>query len=121
MSNRKPDHTMATSRRQFLGRTLSASTALIASSTLIASTATAAEPTMLSEDDPIAMALGYKADATQVDTARFPKRSGPEGSKQLCSNCTLYTDKGNGVGLCSAIPGKLVAGPGWCQAWVGNV
>ena len=91
---------------------------------LIATTAAATGATrafaateMLDEADPIAVSLGYKADATQVDVEKYPKRAGPEGAKQLCSNCSLYTDKGNGVGLCAAIPGKLVAGPGWCQVW----
>jgi len=109
------------SRRKFLARSFTASAAMMAGSSLIASTATAAEPTVLSEDDPIAMALGYKADANQVDTAKYPKRAGTQGAKQLCSNCTLYTATTDGMGLCSAIPGKLVTGAGWCQAWVGNV
>lgn len=122
MSNKQTNKSIHTaSRRQFLGRAISASTAVIASSSLIASSATAAEPTVLREDDPIAIALGYKADASQVDTTKNPKRAGAEGAKQLCSNCTLYTAQGGGMGLCSAIPGKLVAGPGWCKAWVGNV
>jgi len=72
----------------------------------------------LSEDDPTAIALGYKHDANAVDTARFPKRAGVEGSKQLCSNCKLYVDQGDGWGTCSIFQGKLVAGPGWCNAWI---
>ncbi len=92
--------------------------------TLIATTATAlaakpglaAEP--LDEADPIAVALGYKADASAVDVSRFPKRAGEEGAEQFCSNCALYKDVNGTYGTCSAVPGKLVAAAGWCNVWV---
>ena len=108
-------------RRDFLRDSIGAAAVAIAGPTLIASTAHAAEPPILEESDPIAMALGYKADASQVDTSKYPKRSGEQGSKQICANCSLYQARDNAVGSCAAIPGKLVAGAGWCQAWVGNV
>ncbi len=73
---------------------------------------------MLAEDDPAAAALGYKEDATKVDTSKFPKRAGPEGAKQFCENCQLYrADEGN-WGYCDVFPGKHVAAKGWCNAWV---
>ncbi len=71
----------------------------------------------LSESDPIAVALGYKDDASTVDVTKFPKRAGAAGSKQLCSNCTLYQPSDATHGKCVAIPGKLVAGAGWCNVW----
>ena len=83
---------------------------------LIAGAAQAAE--RLAESDPIAIALGYKEDATTVDVAAYPKRSGAEGATQFCSNCKLYEEKGDGWGTCTAIAGKLVAGRGWCNAWI---
>ena len=73
---------------------------------------------MLAIDDPIAIALGYKPIAAEVDTSKFPKRAGTEGAKQFCSNCALYKELDSGTGTCTAIPNKLVAGPGWCNAWV---
>jgi len=104
-------------RRAFMRTTAQAGAALLGSS-LIATTYADELPT-LQEDDPIAVALGYKADATTVDTAKYPKRAGAAGAKQFCSNCTLYQATSDTLGKCTAIPGKLVAGAGWCQAWVG--
>jgi len=120
MDKTRANSAFRATRRAFLGQTLAASTALVAGSTLIASTASAADLPVLREDDPVAVALGYKADATQVDVTQYPKRAG-EGARQVCANCTLYQAKSDGMGLCSAIPGKLVAGAGWCNAWVGNI
>ena len=69
---------------------------------------------MLGEAEPAAAGLGYKEAATAVDKAKFPKYA--EG--QLCSNCQLYVAKGPDNGTCAIFPGKQVAGPGWCNAWV---
>ena len=94
---------------------LTAATAT-AAATLIPIRTLAAEK--LDESDPTAIALGYKEDAEAVDVTKFPKRAGAEGAKQFCSNCALYEDVDGDYGTCSAIPGKLVAGPGWCNVWV---
>jgi len=65
----------------------------------------------LSESDPTAVALGYKADAT--------KAPGRKDNTATCSNCTLYSGKaGAADGPCSAFGGKLVNAKGWCNAWV---
>lgn len=72
------------------------------------------------EDDATAVALGYKHDATAIDTAKWPKRAGEEGAKQFCNNCALYQDQGDGWGSCSIFGGRLVNGNGWCNAWVGK-
>ena len=72
----------------------------------------------LSVNDPIATALGYQPDAQDVDTTRFPKRAGAAGATQFCDNCSLYRATGGAKGTCSAIPGKLVEGRGWCNAWI---
>ena len=74
-----------------------------------------AQDNILSPDDPTAVALGYYADHTAVDTARWTRKTGPD---QKCSSCALYVDKGDGLGGCSIFPGKLVQGEGWCNAWV---
>ena len=70
------------------------------------------------EDDPTAVALGYMHDASAVDTAKWTKRAGAQGATQFCDNCALYTDNGDGWGPCSIFQGRLVAGKGWCNAWV---
>ncbi|MFK8014122.1 MAG: high-potential iron-sulfur protein [Gammaproteobacteria bacterium] len=69
----------------------------------------------LTEDDATAQALGYKIDATTVDTAKFATYK----DGQNCGNCLQYQGKdGAASGLCAIFPGKQVAGSGWCQVWV---
>jgi hypothetical protein len=82
----------------------------LASSRLIAS-----DMPKLAEDDPQAMALGYKHDASAVDTTMYPKKAA--GPDQICGNCALYVDSGGEWGQCSIFPGKLVAKAGWCNVW----
>ena len=73
----------------------------------------------VAESDPLAQAMGYKADASQVDTAKFPKRAGEAGAKQFCNNCALFSGEADSAsGPCSIFQNKLVAGKGWCNAWV---
>ena len=103
---------MSTNRRTFIIKTAAGVAAAMATGPVIA-----AQP-RLTEEDPIAIALGYKIDATEVDVTQYPKRAGADGAKQFCSNCALYKETEDGYGTCSAIPGKLVAGPGWCNAWI---
>ena len=69
----------------------------------------------LSESDPQAVALGYKADATKVDKAKQPKYA----AGQLCVNCSLYQGAaGSASGGCPLFAGKQVSAKGWCNAWV---
>jgi hypothetical protein len=69
----------------------------------------------LAETDAQAAALGYKADTTKVDKAKFPKHS-PD---QKCTNCQLFQGKAtDAAGGCPLFAGKQVAGTGWCSAWV---
>ncbi len=68
----------------------------------------------LDEKDAQAVALGYVADATKVDTKKFPKYA----AGQVCSNCALYQGKAaDAAGACPLFAGKQVAGTGWCSAW----
>jgi hypothetical protein len=79
-------------------------------SVLFSESATAAE--LVSESDPKAVALKYKADAT-----KSPDRKDPAA---ICDNCNLYTGKpGAATGACAALEGRLVAAKGWCTAWEG--
>jgi hypothetical protein len=69
---------------------------------------------MVAENDPQATGLGYKADASKVDKAKFPKYA----AGQTCANCALYQGKpADAAGGCPIFPGKQVAGKGWCSAW----
>lgn len=73
----------------------------------------------VTEDGPLAQALGYKPDALTVDTARFPKRAGDAGATQFCHNCALYAGEADAeFAPCSIFQNRLVAGKGWCNAWV---
>ncbi len=73
----------------------------------------------VAESEPLAQAMGYVEDATKVDTARFPKRAGDAGAQQFCDNCALYAGEvGSDSAPCSIFQNRLVAGKGWCNAWV---
>jgi hypothetical protein len=86
---------------------------------IIARSATADMPA-LSESDATAVALGYVEDASAVDTAKWSKKAGPDGDKQMCSTCSLYQAQDDVWGGCSIFPGKKVKGAGWCNAWIGG-
>ena len=102
-------------RRKFITQSAKA-LALIPMVTVTDSRVWAAE--RITQDHPTASALGYVHDASKTDTKRFPKRSGPEGAKQFCSNCSQYIETEEGWGTCAIFPNYLVAGPGWCNVWV---
>ena len=68
----------------------------------------------LTEADPQAAALGYKADGATVDKAKFAKYQ----DGQNCANCMLYTSKSADAGTCNIFGGKMVSAKGWCNAWV---
>ncbi len=73
----------------------------------------------VSESEPLAQAMGYVEDASRVDTAKFPKRAGEAGAKQFCNNCALFAGEATAASApCSIFQNRLVAGPGWCNAWV---
>ena len=96
-------------RRVFMLQVAAGSTALMAAS------AAQAQAAMVNEKDAQAAALGYAADSTKVDAKKYPKHA----ATQLCSNCQLYAAKAtDAAGPCALFPGKLVAGKGWCSAYV---
>jgi hypothetical protein len=80
--------------------------------------APAAEPARLSEKDPAAVALGYVANAAQVDIKKYPDFV--KGS--TCENCLQLQGKaGDAYRPCSLFPGKLVAAAGWCKSWTPEI
>ncbi len=97
---------MSIERRVFL-LTVTASAAALAGG--------ARAQALVDEKDAAAQALGYVADASRVDTKKFPKFV----AGQNCANCSLYQGKAaDKAAACALFPGKLVAGVGWCSAWV---
>lgn len=101
-----------TNRREFIVNcSFGASAAAIA----LTATQSLAQTAMVAETDANAISLGYKANATKVDKAKYPKYA----AGQVCANCSLYQGKAaDKVGGCPIFAGKQVAGPGWCSAWV---
>jgi hypothetical protein len=94
------------SRRHFITLVPFAGTALMASP--------AWSQALVDEKDATAAGLGYKADATKVDKAKF--KSFVAGSN--CGNCALYQGKaGAASGGCPLFAGKQVAAKGWCSAY----
>jgi len=100
---------MSLSRRRFM--ILAATVA----STAALSNESRADAPVLSESDPTAMALGYKADASKVDKTKFPSFQ----VGQTCANCQLFQGKpGAPNGPCVTYGGKIVDARGWCNAYV---
>jgi High potential iron-sulfur protein len=100
---------MSLSRRAFITN----------SSTLIAAVGVApvawsAAPPMLTESDPTAVSLGYKANAATVDKTKFPRYA----AGQSCTGCVLYQGiAGQPSGPCAVFVGKAVAAEGWCSSY----
>ena len=96
-----------TTRREFVIQLSVGAAALTAGQAVFAQA-------MVDEKDGQAAALGYKADASKVDKAKYAKYA----AGQECDNCALYQGKpGSASGGCSLFGGKQVAGKGWCSAY----
>ena len=105
-------------RRRFLKLGAGAVAAVPVAALVGGRVAYASDLPKLDEADPSAVALGYKHAAADVDTGKFPKRTGPEGEKQFCSNRNLYQAGDADWGPCAIFPGRSVAAAGWCNAWI---
>ena len=94
-------------RRQFMLN-------VAAGSLLIGAGVKANAAELVAENDPQAVAMAYKADATKVDKAKQPKYA----AGQICGNCALFQGKAtDAAGGCPLFAGKQVAGKGWCSAY----
>ena len=103
-------------RREFLKISITAGSSAIA---LTAMSLPALAQDNVVESEPLAQAMGYVADASKTDTAKFPKRAGEAGAKQFCNNCALFAGDANAATApCSIFQNRLVSGQGWCNAWV---
>ena len=99
-----------TSRRDFIRIVPLAGVALIASRTSFGADAPKLDP-----KDPQAVALGYVADATKADKAKFANYA----AGHECANCHQFQGKaGDAFGPCLIFGGKQVSSHGWCSAWV---
>lgn len=68
----------------------------------------------LDEKAPMANALGYKHEASKVDTKRYKKFV----AGQNCANCAQYVKKNEQWGECKIIKGGLVTAEGWCNSYL---
>ncbi|MEO8281707.1 MAG: high-potential iron-sulfur protein [Ideonella sp.] len=98
-----------TNRRTFMMGVVAGSGAL----TLASVSSRAAAPA-LTESDPQAIALGFKADSTKVDKAKFPQHT----PAQMCGGCNFFQGKPTDAAApCQLFAGKQVPAKGWCSAW----
>ncbi len=71
-------------------------------------------PAPVEESDPAAAALGYKKDASTVDTAKYAQFK----TGSACANCALFAGKaGDSAGPCMALANRPVSAKGWCMVW----
>ncbi|MCB0353659.1 MAG: high-potential iron-sulfur protein [Bdellovibrionales bacterium] len=121
------NNTSGNSRRKFLKSlaVLGAVPAAAAASRGLVQPALAQSVAPIDENAGNAQALGYRHDASQVDTAKFPRRATEEGKKQFCSGCQLFLQGGISIdgkegkwGKCALFPTGLVNENGWCNSWV---
>jgi len=99
-------------RRNILKKSIFGLSAVAAAS-ILAPNVYADDLPALTEDDPMAMGLGYKKDTTTVDAAKHAKHA----ADQSCSNCALYTGTSDTAGTCTIFAGKQVSATGWCSAY----
>lgn len=69
---------------------------------------------LVADNDPQAVALGYKLDGTKTDKAKYPKYV----AGQACGTCALFQGKAGATsGGCPLFTGKQVSAKGWCSAY----
>ena len=101
-------------RRRFFGQVAVAGVGVAAGLTLAQQSFAQGALPELSETDPTAAALGYRADSSKVDAAKYPNHK-PE---QNCSLCNLVQgNPGDALRPCAIFPGKSVNAKGWCAAY----
>ena len=97
-----------TSRRQFI------QIIPVAGAAVLASRGAFAQANLVNEKDPQAVALGYVADATKADKAKFKNYA----AGQNCANCALYQGKPtDATAPCPLFAGKVVGAKAWCSAY----
>ncbi len=98
------------SRRKFVLSALPVSALLLG-----AARSASAQATHLEETDPIAVSLGYRNDATKVDSKKYPTYV----AGRHCGSCQLFQGSATDAwAVCAVMGGKAVNAKGWCSAWV---
>ena len=70
---------------------------------------------IVDEKEPTAVALGYVANATKADTAKYKTYA----AGQHCGACQLFQGQVNAaIGPCALFAGKQVNSQGWCSGFV---
>lgn len=67
------------------------------------------------ENEPKAVAIGYRHDTAKVDRARYPKHQ----PSQNCANCLAYVPEkpADEWGECDLMSDRLVHRNGWCSSY----
>ncbi len=75
----------------------------------------AAELPHLEETATLAVALGYRQDATKADKVKYPRYA----AGQMCKRCIQWKGTATDAwGGCGIFPGKLVNANGWCSTFL---
>ncbi|MGR9091003.1 MAG: high-potential iron-sulfur protein [Gammaproteobacteria bacterium] len=108
------------SRRDALKKTAALGAGVVLGAGLITHRrAAAADLPQLAEDNPQAMALGYRHDAATVDITKYPMA---DPATKNCANCQLFQARAASAwGGCPLFAGKAVNAQGWCTAWAKRV
>ena len=107
---RASNEVKAASRREFLKSVGGA--AALSTFGMKATNAGAEDLPKLDESDPAAVALKYVHDASTVAESLRPDKD------RYCFNCALYAgSEADEWAGCAILPGKAVAGRGWCSVW----
>jgi hypothetical protein len=73
---------------------------------------------LVSENDALPKALGYKHNVKDIDYKKYPKRKEKAKANEFCENCALYTKSNDGYGKCTMMAtAGVVAAKGWCGSW----
>jgi High potential iron-sulfur protein len=108
MAARGDNATMTTRRRFIQIVPLATGAALCGAGTA------GAQANLLSEKDATAVNLGYVADASKADKAKYKTWA----AGQACSNCALFQGKAtDAAAACPLFAGKVVTSKGWCSAY----
>lgn len=102
-------------RRTFLLKAVSVAGAMAILGSRAAATSTDIK---LTENDKMAMILGYRMDTTKADNKKYPNHE----KTQMCNGCANFRGKAtDAFANCAIFPGKLVANKGWCSSWVKKI
>ena len=97
-----------TSRREFVLKIVP----LAGAATALSQLAVADEVPLLTETDPMALALGFKLDTSKADQAKYPKHD----AEQFCQRCIHFTTPTADLARCDLF-NKRVPKHGWCSGF----